>query len=223
MHQGLTTPILEARLQETCPQLQVDANSPETPPAAPALTKKPTRAQLVKDLLHEQPTQHLAKSNTTLKKRQRATSSASSVEPASTNAPMGRRSTTTSPVHASTKPTRQSIAAILATTSGRKENGSAAPYVASNGTWTAKNGSSAQLASIESAKAQASRAHHHPSTFSNHKASRAHKPHRALQLSTRWRQPTKSGTPAQHLEGCTFAQNSTRESLKMPPTSLPRP
>ena len=52
MHQGLTTPVLEARLKETCAQLQVDTTSQEPGPEAAPLTKKPTRAQKTKGYLN---------------------------------------------------------------------------------------------------------------------------------------------------------------------------
>ena len=54
MHQGLTKNTLETRLQEECPQILIeDACQPsKAPTALPA--KKPTRAQVIKDLLHQQ-------------------------------------------------------------------------------------------------------------------------------------------------------------------------
>ena len=49
MHQGLTAPILEERVQETCPQLQVKANRTEPPQH-----RLSTRAQNIKELLRAQ-------------------------------------------------------------------------------------------------------------------------------------------------------------------------
>ena len=53
MHQGLTKDILETRLQEDCPQVKL-ADVYSQPAKEEPLTKKPTRAQLIKDILHRQ-------------------------------------------------------------------------------------------------------------------------------------------------------------------------
>ena len=58
MHQGLTKDILETRLQEDCPQVKTDVYS--QPAKDEPLPKKPTRAQIIKDILHRQQQQPLA-------------------------------------------------------------------------------------------------------------------------------------------------------------------
>ena len=57
MHQGLTAEILEARLQEDCPQMLLDDLQSQPPMHSAPLPKKPTRAQHIKALLAKQPDQ----------------------------------------------------------------------------------------------------------------------------------------------------------------------
>ena len=54
MHQSLTTDVLEARLQEDCPQILID-DGPTTAEASAPLPRKLTRAQQLKQLLDQQP------------------------------------------------------------------------------------------------------------------------------------------------------------------------
>ena len=53
MHQGLTKTILEERLQESCPQVLLE-EAQATPAQADPPAKKQTRAQTIKNLLHQQ-------------------------------------------------------------------------------------------------------------------------------------------------------------------------
>lgn len=57
VRQGLTASILEERLQEQCPQMLIDNQRPAPPEKEPALHKKPTRAQTIKELLAQQTAQ----------------------------------------------------------------------------------------------------------------------------------------------------------------------
>ena len=59
MHQGLTKDILETRLQEDCPQVKIE-DVYSQPAKDATLTKKPTRAQVIKDLLQRQQQHPLA-------------------------------------------------------------------------------------------------------------------------------------------------------------------
>ena len=88
----LTTPVLEARLNEACPQLQADQVCPAPGQEAPPPTKKPTRAQNIKAILHNQDLQPPGKDQHCFD-----TSNAPSVAPASTNGSMQRHSKSMSP------------------------------------------------------------------------------------------------------------------------------
>ena len=93
MHQGLTASLLDERLHEQCnkcSQLQLDEHRPAVPPLAPELTKKPTRAQLIRQLLHSK-THHQLLTSASWRKP-RGTSNARDAELMSISAPMSKRS-----------------------------------------------------------------------------------------------------------------------------------
>ena len=214
-HQGLTTPILEARLQETCPQLQVDASRTAPPHTAPALNKKITGAQNIKELLQAQadtepgPDQHHFEETKGYLKCTKCGSN----------------------IHKRTNEEAQDYinSPCLDQAYADKHEG--------HNLWQKGERVSCTPCGLQwhldSQKRIVSATGFHkkgaglkgspPLQHFFKPQSPARQPPRALQMLTRRHLSKKRATPAPHREGCTSAHSSTCESLKMPRPILPRP
>ena len=153
MRQGLTTSILESRLQEDCPQILIEEarlspcqrNPPELRSSRTCYNSRRSNNQRLKS---------------TASQRQPATSSALNAVSTSTNESMKQPSNSSSQANVWIRPSLKHMMDIAPTTFGRKEIESDAPNVGPNGILMVKNASSPPSLSPSLAKEQASKAPH---------------------------------------------------------------